>query len=987
MRSSLQNPIKKNPPSFFDLKNHFKNFEKHANLLLFAFFSTLVFSFSANAQNALQPADCNHINCTSNDVRIISAYISGPGDVPINCLDAQPFHNAELHLILVTNTPRIGVSISGFLNVDNNPIPLAQCFTGVSLNDNSPNNLVYNLGSSLDAIQCGEHDFNLTNIFIAWGTGNTDFCTGTAAQCPATPAKCRFKEGETIEVDVKLDVDFDLTVGNCGQDPSNLTVTLTPTVTAENITYPLSFDWDFGDGSSHATTSAASLADVPNAGTTHTYANADTYTITLTVTDNSDPVLTRTAIHHITLATCCNLSAPTLTVGPFCVSANKTIADLPQIDGSGGTYLWFASADPNDDNDIPLLGTTVIPLGTNTYYVSLSSGGCESARAAVTVIINAAPTITGTLSVCAGSTTQLSGDGTPADTNPWVSSNTSVATVDDNGLVKGVADGSADITYTNSNGCSSKVTITVNKLPTISGTLSVCAGGKTQLTGSGTANATTPWSSDNTTVASVSSTGQVTGNSAGTATITYTDNNGCSTSVTVTINPVPSCTISNTSDPGSNTAGVGVPVNFSGPSGSGYVYLWSFTSNTSGATFSGGASTATSQSVTVTTTTTGSYTLSLKVTDQSYSTNCNKTCTYSVTVNTSNAYYTVTQGFYGNVGGKICTPSGTLYTSGSKGNVDGLIILSIKNMPGQKLALGVVSNNRTFTMGYTSQEEKNLITYLPATQTAAVITANAGSNNNTNINSNLPKIYNKKISDILLGQTITLALNVYITGNNLGNFVLQNGYLTTQKADLSSCPSKKVVKCATDATTISSLQITTNTGLKSWITSGTKKVADLLNLASNALGGANIQTLTGQSGITLSDINNAVDVINRSFDGGRFFLGYYATQQSCVTLPSSSNIANPITEAIQSKPVITTYPNPFNDKVRFVIQSPVSGKGRLEVFDMLGQKVKTVFDGQIFAGVEQSVEFNVPPANRTNLIYILRINDQQTVGKLLNVKQ
>ena len=83
------------------------------------------------------------------------------------------------------------------------------------------------------------------------------------------------------------------------------------------------------------------------------------------------------------------------------------------------------------------------------------------------------------------------------------------------------------------------LTITINPLPTISGTLTACANGTTQLTGSGTANATNPWTSSNTAVATVNNTGFVSGISAGTTIITYTDSNGCIATATITIDALP----------------------------------------------------------------------------------------------------------------------------------------------------------------------------------------------------------------------------------------------------------------------------------------------------------------------------------------------------------------------------------------------------------------------------------------------------------------
>jgi uncharacterized protein YjdB len=98
---------------------------------------------------------------------------------------------------------------------------------------------------------------------------------------------------------------------------------------------------------------------------------------------------------------------------------------------------------------------------------------------------------------------------------------------------------------TNANGCvdSISTTVTVNALPVIApitGTTSVCASSTTQLadvTSSGV------WTSTNTIVATVNTTGLVSGISAGTSIIRYTvtNANGCidSVSTTVTVNALP----------------------------------------------------------------------------------------------------------------------------------------------------------------------------------------------------------------------------------------------------------------------------------------------------------------------------------------------------------------------------------------------------------------------------------------------------------------
>jgi len=83
---------------------------------------------------------------------------------------------------------------------------------------------------------------------------------------------------------------------------------------------------------------------------------------------------------------------------------------------------------------------------------------------------------------------------------------------------------------------------------------------------------------------------------------------------------------------------------------------------------------------------------------------------------------------------------------------------------------------------------------------------------------------------------------------------------------------------------------------------------------------------------------------------------------------------------------VKAYPNPFKDKVQFVISSPVSGKARLELISMLGQKVATVWEGNVTAGKTQTVDYTAPAAHQTNLIYRLTVGDKVATGKLLNIR-
>lgn len=163
----------------------------------------------------------------------------------------------------------------------------------------------------------------------------------------------------------------------------------------------------------------------------------------------------------------------------------------------------------------------------------------------------------------AGSKTQLTAIAYDAAQNAlaerpmiWTTSNAGVATVDVTGLVTAVAAGSATITAT-SEGKSDAATVSivqgaVASVVIVPDTVSMVVAQTTQLAattrdafGGVITGSTIIWSSSNSVVASVSSTGLVTALGPGTATITATsDGHSATAAVTVTTNPVASVSIS-----------------------------------------------------------------------------------------------------------------------------------------------------------------------------------------------------------------------------------------------------------------------------------------------------------------------------------------------------------------------------------------------------------------------------------------------------------
>ena len=250
---------------------------------------------------------------------------------------------------------------------------------------------------------------------------------------------------------------------------------------------------------------------------------------TVTGTDANGCVATQNATVTVN-----PIPAVTLNTPNFCLVSTATINATPVNPGTY-IYTWTVPAGAAPQGNVQIF--SINTAGTYKVYITNTATNCQSAE--VAGIVTSILPISGTTAVCSGAQTQLIGSGTPAINNPWTSSNTAKATVSNSGLVTGIVAGSTTITYTNSIGCSVTTLVTVNALPTISGTLSVCSSAQTQLTGSGTPATGIAWASSNTATATVSNTGLVKGIVAGTSTITYTNSLGCSVNAVFTVNTFP----------------------------------------------------------------------------------------------------------------------------------------------------------------------------------------------------------------------------------------------------------------------------------------------------------------------------------------------------------------------------------------------------------------------------------------------------------------
>jgi uncharacterized protein YjdB len=269
--------------------------------------------------------------------------------------------------------------------------------------------------------------------------------------------------------------------------------------------------------------------------------------------------------------------AATVTVVPAPVaSVSVTPTTLSLTVGQTGQL----TATPRDASGNPLSGRVVTWTTNSAAVATVNSNGLvtaqgagsatitatsegQSGTAAITVAVPVASvSVTpATLSLTVGQTGQLTATPRDASGNPltgrvvtWTTNSAAVATVNSNGLVTARGAGTATITATSEgkNGTSA-ITVTVAPVATVSvspASTSVAVGGTVQLavtlrdaSGNVLSGRVVTWSSNATSVATVSVSGVVTALVVGTATITATSEGQSGTaSVTVTAAPPPGTT-------------------------------------------------------------------------------------------------------------------------------------------------------------------------------------------------------------------------------------------------------------------------------------------------------------------------------------------------------------------------------------------------------------------------------------------------------------
>jgi uncharacterized protein YjdB len=244
-----------------------------------------------------------------------------------------------------------------------------------------------------------------------------------------------------------------------------------------------------------------------------------------------------TSVISYTLATgCARYMTVTVNAALPANSGNNSICagGTTTIINTSGGGTWASSATTKATVGSATGIVTGVAAGTANISFIRSGAGCISVTQ---VTVNAALAgITGTTNACVGASSTLAH---AISGGTWTSSNAAMATVDaSSGIVSGISAGTPVITYTASPGCYKTANFTVKALPSaITGNGSVCTGSATVLSGSPTGGT---WASGNTAIATINTTsGALTGVTAGTVMITYKGANGCYISTARTVNAAP----------------------------------------------------------------------------------------------------------------------------------------------------------------------------------------------------------------------------------------------------------------------------------------------------------------------------------------------------------------------------------------------------------------------------------------------------------------
>lgn len=985
--------------NLFFLQLFYQNFH-------FKFLSCLLAAIFFVASSVTAQGPCPGANCNSGDIRITKVELLKADGTPLpnTCTSGNSIAVKLRVTFDVTSSERYGFLVNASIYINNilsgtiatcDPATFSQGLHTMDISQYvNGNPIIWPCGSTIQ----------LKDVYTAWDQQaatlqHPGVCTylnpstGAVTDCSTIAPKCKFYgENEPLFIAAPLISSFTATEGACNGLKRSWTFTSTTT----GGTPPYTYTWNFGDGTAPLVTTQNPV--------THEYAYSVTgnVNVTLSVEDASSPThqISATQPQTISITSCClastNPTGASASSPSICFGGNTNISVTGGSLGTGGSWKWYVGGCANGT----AIGTgatiNVNPTQTTTYYVRAEGDCGNTTCASIQVVVN--PTsIGGTLTqdktICAGSNSGLLNlSGNVGTVQRWESSTTSAvsgfstiaATAGTTSYTSGALNQDTWFRVVVKSGVCTEATSNAIKITvqqpigsnTIAASQLICSGntpsgltGSTPSGGDGNyiyqwqSRTSGGWSNISGATSKDYTPGAISENTQFKRIVTAGSACSNSTSAIVTISISPESQVfaiigSNFCASAPNTGTVKIMGSYPDVS-----YQLKKQSDNSDVQLpqigNGGDLTWTGLEA-------GAYYVYGTGLAPTYCTS--QTATVNVRMFDCSVFYTLTQGYYGGKNGKSCIGSNPVNTiKYLLGSVD-LVTGSTNSVTVPATNEGAIKLNQTMPGGNTPGA-------LPAGN--CIITTGC-------FISPTYLTQQGRINNILLSQTITLGLNVRWNNGELLLFPIKSGYLTTQK--MKGCFPNAVLVETCESGTISSILMNQNVVTYLGV-NGT--VADLLQLANDVLGGTKTPGINGVP--SYADVNEAVDCINKSFDEGRRFLNYFEAKQYCEilfpspALPTTSTSTQLVSASRETTNTVTVsaFPNPFSDNINFQVETKQSGQGILEVYNMTGQKVKTVFSGYVNAG-SQRFSMHIPAGQTSVLFYVFRMGDQKVTGKLLH---
>ena len=325
------------------------------------------------------------------------------------------------------------------------------------------------------------------------------------------------------------------------------------------------------------------------------------------------------------------------------------------------------------------------------------------------------------------------------------------------------------------------------------------------------------------------------------------------------------------------------------------------------------------------------------------------------------AHCTYTQGFYGNYGGLGCVPD--------LGSVNSqIMMIRALNQVGGSFNFGSVNTGNYFLLklsdvdGVSIPRDNNIYKMLPGGGSPRKLVGFATYDTPATWADGDP-IYASgsrkgKINNNLLSQTMVLFFNLQIS-NALASVELESTFATASD-----------VECGANIPNMETVQIFNipQNVIDYLNLNGGATVGNLFILANKALGGEYI------NGLSHSNINAAVDAINRGYDECRIN----------VPVPEDIEIK---TVSLSDGLIVTAYPNPFKEYLMLNYKFNYESNVDIQIFDTKGSLLYEYKDTDAYFGKELKLDINFNHAGGELFILKLMTSKEVITHKIFSANQ